>query len=50
LVESVDKTWGDLGPNGTITGLIGMASRSEVHMSITGITMTGNPAKILTVS
>jgi len=38
----VDKTWGDLEANGTITGLIGMASRREVHMSITDITMTGN--------
>ena len=36
-----DNSWGNLQPDGTITGMIGMAARQDAHFSIDEITITG---------
>lgn len=41
LVSPADGMWGGPLPNGTVTGMIGMVARHEVHLAHSAITFTG---------
>lgn len=41
LLLAEDGQWGGVLPDGSITGMIGMVARHEVHFAINEITITG---------
>lgn len=41
LLLAKDGQWGGVLPDGSITGMIGMVARHEVHFAINEITITG---------
>ncbi|XP_069995050.1 probable glutamate receptor [Penaeus vannamei] len=41
LLLAEDGQWGGVLPNGTVTGMVGMVARREVHFAINEITITG---------
>ncbi|XP_064095426.1 uncharacterized protein LOC135207536 [Macrobrachium nipponense] len=40
IIRSIDNTWGDLQPNGTATGVIGMVLRDEINVALAHMTIT----------
>lgn len=41
MVEPPDGRWGGPRPDGTVYGMVGMVARSEAHVAIDEITITG---------
>ncbi len=40
-MEAVDGQWGEVFPNGSVTGMIGVVARREADFAVNEITITG---------
>ncbi|XP_063865701.1 glutamate receptor ionotropic, delta-2-like [Scylla paramamosain] len=50
LVEAADGQWGEVLPNGWVTGMIGVVARREADLAINEITVTGKRERVVDFS
>ncbi|XP_068229649.1 probable glutamate receptor [Palaemon carinicauda] len=47
VVSPLDNAWGYPQPDGTVTGMIGMVARREVHFAVSGIAVNGRRKTVI---